>query len=123
LTVHEYMNAQRFPLTTQKGMPPLWQLMHDARTLDYLAAILEGGGQLTDTQQRRLKELQDKAAAHPPLVAEVHRCRVWRQGSGEKRDGATRTGAEAEPIAASAAPAAGAEAGLPHRREAGAGAR
>jgi hypothetical protein len=122
LTVHEYMSAERFPLTTQKGMPPLWQLMHDARTLDWLTALLERGGKLTDVQQRRLKELHDKAAAHPPLVEEVHRCRVWRQGSGERRDEAPRAGPPAEPIAPSAAPVADADAGLPHGQEAGASA-
>ena len=118
MTAYEYTNAQRFPLTTQKGMPPMWQLMHDARTLDYLTAILEEGGRLTDVQQRRLKELQDKAAAHPPLLEEVHRCRVWRQGNGDKWEEAARTAPAAETPAPSTAPAAG----LPHSQEAGASA-
>jgi hypothetical protein len=122
LTAYEYMNAERFPLTTQKGMPPLWQLMHDARTIDYLTAILEDGGQLTDIQQRRLKELRDKAAAHLPLLEEVHRCRVWRQGSGDQWEEAARTAPAAETPAPSTVPAAGTDVGLPNGQEAGASA-
>jgi hypothetical protein len=106
-------------------MPPLWQLIHDARTLDWLTALVEGGGQLTDIQRRRLKELQDKAAAHPPLVEEAHHCRVWRQGSGEKRDEATRAAPPAGPVAPSAAADAGTHAGATrsHGKVAGARAR
>src|SRR5437870_5054136 len=71
VTIAEYMNPHRFPLTTQKGLPPEWQLMLDARNLDWLNAAESAGG-LTPKQERRLKELRDKAAAHLPLMAEVN---------------------------------------------------
>ena len=78
-------------------MPPLWQLIHDARTLDWLTALVE----------------------------EAHHCRVWRQGSGEKRDEATRAAPPAGPVAPSAAADAGTHAGATrsHGKVAGARAR
>jgi hypothetical protein len=98
VTAHEYTSAERFPLTTQKGLPPWWQLLHDARTLDWLTALVESGARLTDVQERRLKELQEKAAAHPPLVTETNRCRAWRLAHTEPQEDAARARAPSELI-------------------------
>jgi hypothetical protein len=65
------MDPQRFPLTTVKGLPPRWQLLLDAGNLHWLNAAAESGAGLTRGQERRLKELRGKAAAHPPLAEEV----------------------------------------------------
>ena len=76
----EYMDPERFPLTTLNGLPPRWQLLHDARNLHWLNAAAEGGAELSGTQERRLKELRDKAAAHPPLAEQAAALGEGREG-------------------------------------------
>jgi hypothetical protein len=71
VTVSEYTSAERFPLTTQRGLPPRLQVGLDAGNLAWLEEFAASGGGLTELQQRRLKELLAKAAAHPPLAEQV----------------------------------------------------
>jgi hypothetical protein len=77
----EYTSAERFPLTTVRGLPAHWQMGLDAANLAWLSEVVAHGGVLSDLQQRRLNELQEKAAAHPQLEAEVARCRAWRDAN------------------------------------------
>jgi hypothetical protein len=71
VTPAEYVDPQRFPLTTQRGLPPRLQVGLDAGNLAWLEEFAASGGGLTELQQRRLKELLAKAAAHPPLAEQV----------------------------------------------------
>jgi len=78
MTRAEYLSPERFPLSTVPGLPAEWQRCLDAANLAWLEELAAGGRELTGVQQRRLKELRDKAAAFPPLRAEAERLRAWR---------------------------------------------
>lgn len=79
MTPAEYTSAERFPLTTQPGLPVQKQLLIDAFNLDGLRGWAEDNP-LTDEQRELLTELELKAAvasavrvtlngadeAHPP---------------------------------------------------------
>ena len=72
LTPEEYLSEKRFPLTTQLPEPygrlDLGdQLMIDAVNLDKLQEKIENGETLTDEQQARLSELEEKALSAPTL--------------------------------------------------------
>ncbi len=71
MTVSEYTSAERFPLTTERGLPPRLQVGLDAGNLAWLEEFAAVGGELTELQQRHLQELLAKAAAHPPLAKQV----------------------------------------------------
>src|ERR1700722_3355947 len=71
MKLSDYMNPEKFPLTSQKGLSAEKQFMLDAYNLDQIKQHLGQGGTLTDDQQALLKELTDKAEARPELMPEV----------------------------------------------------
>lgn len=68
MTLAEYMDPAKFPLTTQKGLNPQQQLMIDAVNYDDLAPYEELGKAMSDEQKRIWAELQQKHAARPELI-------------------------------------------------------
>lgn len=60
MTEQEYLDPQRFPLTTQRGISPQGQRMIDAHNFDELQAAIEQGEQLDADQQGRMAELRQK---------------------------------------------------------------
>jgi hypothetical protein len=54
-----------------RGLPEYLQRCLDVTNLAWLEELAAAGRELSDLQRRRLKELQDKAAAHPALRAEA----------------------------------------------------
>jgi hypothetical protein len=71
MTLAEYMDPTRFPLTTQAGFTPRKQFVIDAIDLDNLREYLDEGGALDDGLRARLAELEAKAAARPFLIDEA----------------------------------------------------
>jgi hypothetical protein len=71
MTLTEYMDPRRFPLTTQSGQTPRLQFMIDAVNHDQLRAYLETGVTPTEEQWHRLCELEEKAKARPELLAQL----------------------------------------------------
>jgi hypothetical protein len=63
----DVLNAERFPLTTQKGLSVKQQLLIDAVNLDALREQMESGPPLDAEQQARLAELEEKE----PFKAEI----------------------------------------------------
>jgi hypothetical protein len=78
MTRAEYLSPERFPLTTVPGLAAEWQRCLDAANLAWLEEFAARVGTLSDLQQRRFKELRDKAAAFPPLRADAERLRPCR---------------------------------------------
>ena len=78
MTRAEYLSPERFPLSTVPGLPAEWQRCLDIANLAWLEEFAARVGTLSDLQQRRFKELRDKAAAFPPLRAEAERLRAGR---------------------------------------------
>jgi len=99
ITLAEYLNPERFPLTTVRGLPEHLQRRLDTANLAWLEEQVAGGRELSDLQQRRLKELQDKAAAHPALRAEAARLRAEPE---TKRTTGEQAGIRREPATAPA---------------------
>jgi hypothetical protein len=71
MTLAEYMDPNRFPVTTQVGLSPKGQLMIDAVNYDALREYVEEGGALSDEQEKRLAELQEKLKDHARLTREL----------------------------------------------------
>ena len=71
MTVDEYMDPQRFPLTTQKGLSPEQQMMIDAFNLDSMREGLELGEVYEGEALARSGELEEKAAHRPRLYQEL----------------------------------------------------
>jgi hypothetical protein len=58
----EYLDPERFPLTTQRGLTLQQQQLLDAANLDDLREWLAQGKALSDAQRRALAELEEKAS-------------------------------------------------------------
>ena len=71
MNLNEYLDAARFPLTTQRGVSAKKQLLIDASHHDRLTEFLEDGGISTAEEQKRWDELQEKMQHHAKLTAEV----------------------------------------------------
>lgn len=67
MTKSEYLDAIRFPLSTQAGLGLESQMMIDAVNYDALAEVYQAGTPLTPRQQAKFKELERKLAAFPAL--------------------------------------------------------
>jgi len=65
MTEAEYLDAQRFPLTTQSKLSLRQQMLIDAVNRDDLDRLVEDGKPLSSRQQSILKELREKAAFRP----------------------------------------------------------
>ena len=71
VTLSEYMDPERFPLTTQDGLTPRLQFLNDVMDLDKLRSYLADGVTPTEEQWLRLTELEEKAKARPGLFAQL----------------------------------------------------
>ncbi len=71
MTLPQYMDPRRFPLTTQPGLTPRLQFMIDAVNLDQLRAYLADGVTPTEEQWIRLSELEEKAKARQTLIDQL----------------------------------------------------
>jgi hypothetical protein len=60
LVQSEYLDAKRFPITTQLGLTLHQQKMIDAHNLDELKELTDAGRPLNQRQEAALKELQEK---------------------------------------------------------------
>jgi hypothetical protein len=71
VTLAEYLDPSRFPLTTQAGFTPRKQLAIDAVDLDLVREYLDEGGTLDGELAARLAELEEKEKARPALTAQL----------------------------------------------------
>lgn len=69
MTLTDYMNPEKFPATSQKGLSPQEQLRIDAFNYDQLEEAIAGGHQMDEEQIQIRKELQAKR----PWMAELTR--------------------------------------------------
>jgi hypothetical protein len=72
MTIDEYMDSRRFPLTTQEGLPVKRQLFLDAFNYDQLKAALRDDEPMTEDARKLLAEFEEKMQHHARLVAEVN---------------------------------------------------
>lgn len=63
----EYLDPQRFPLTTQEGLDIKGQMMIDAFNHDSVMELIDSGADLTEEQKARWAELQEKIKAQPKV--------------------------------------------------------
>lgn len=71
MTLTQYMDPDRFPLTTWTGLTAREQFVEDAVRLGRLREYLGTGVTPTEEQSLRLAELEEKAAARPFLIDEA----------------------------------------------------
>ncbi|HEY7153112.1 MAG TPA: hypothetical protein VH575_04035 [Gemmataceae bacterium] len=83
MTLSDYIDLARFPLTTQRGLSPKNQLLIDAVNFDLLREFLEEGGLPTESQRRRWDEFREKMKHHAVLTEE---CSVETLGGGAYND-------------------------------------
>jgi hypothetical protein len=71
MTITEYTDPARFPLTTQRGLSARNQLLIDAVNFDALRKFLDEGGIPGENQRGRWAELQEKMQHHARRTAEL----------------------------------------------------
>lgn len=71
MTLTEYMDPAKFPLTTQKGLSPQKQMMLDSMNYDDLAPYEEEGRAMSEEQKEIWAELRAKRDARPEVTAEL----------------------------------------------------
>ncbi|MEB3160796.1 MAG: hypothetical protein VKL20_05000 [Synechocystis sp.] len=71
LTLDDYLNPDKFPLTSQKGLSAQQQFRIDAFNYDNLVRYKAEGNELDDEQVQILKELDVKIPAQKVLMAEI----------------------------------------------------
>ena len=71
MTLEEYLDAARFPETTQDGLEPAEQLMIDSYNFDQLKEYLDEGNQPSPSQAKTWEELQVKMKDNKRLAAEL----------------------------------------------------
>jgi hypothetical protein len=71
LTLSDYMNAEKFPITSQKSLSPREKFRIDAFNYDSLIRHQEEGGTLNERQEAILRELEIKIAAQKNLKSEI----------------------------------------------------
>ena len=84
MTLDEYMSAEKFPLTTQKGLSARQQFMIDAFNHDQKYPSHYA---MTDEDVRRDAELAAKVASQPALLREMEGT-DGPAGKGRKKKGA-----------------------------------
>jgi hypothetical protein len=67
MSPQEYLDALRFPVSTQDGLTLSQQMMIDAFNLDEGRQALENGEELSERSQAAMKELEEKAKHWPSL--------------------------------------------------------
>ena len=58
----DYMNAEKFPLTTQEGLTEEEQMFLDMAKYDMAQEFIDNGDKMNPTQEAVWKELQEKRA-------------------------------------------------------------
>jgi hypothetical protein len=86
MTLEEYLDLTRFPLTTRPGLSPAAQLFLDAFEYEVMRKCLDSGAELDEGQERRRAELEAKKEHHARLSAELAERRKERSREGG-RDG------------------------------------
>ena len=71
MTLAEYLDPKRFPLTTQDGLPPAKQVFIDCVNIDALAEWREAGNTPDPDDQAQIAELDAKKAAMPEIRKEL----------------------------------------------------
>ena len=71
MTLTDYMNLEKFPMTSQKGLSPQKQLRLDAFNHDQLEEAIERGHQMDEEQIQIRKELAIKRPWMAALAKEV----------------------------------------------------
>jgi hypothetical protein len=71
VTLDEYLDPRRFPLTTRPGLTPRLQFLADAADLDRLYAQFAAGDTPTEELWLMWDELEEKAMARPALLAQL----------------------------------------------------
>jgi hypothetical protein len=97
MTLADYLDPAKFPLTTRPGLSPQGQLFLDAFEYDRMCRYLKGGDEVSEGQKARRAELEAKMKHHARLAAELaarqkegRPTRDGRQGTGKdkgRRDG------------------------------------
>jgi hypothetical protein len=72
VTLSEYLDPTRFPLTTRVGLSASKQFQIDSVHFAKLRAYLADGVTPTEEQWLRLTELEEKEKARPELLAQVN---------------------------------------------------
>lgn len=70
MTIDEYLDPERFPLTTRPGLSPGQQFRADAYDLKRLREYVSAGGAVSDRKRARLAELEAKEQARPALLGQ-----------------------------------------------------
>jgi hypothetical protein len=83
MTLTEYLDATRFPITTQKGLDPSGQLLIDAYNIDRFREWAEAGELTSERQRAGWAELVVKAMHLARLAREV---RAAEKGKGRKAE-------------------------------------
>ena len=71
MTLDDYMNAERFPMTSHSDYSPVTQLKMDAFNLDAMEEALEEGREMNATQAAAYEELKTKGPHIGRLAREL----------------------------------------------------
>ncbi len=71
MTLDDYMDREKFPMTSQGGLAADQQMLIDAFNHDQLKEFLEEGGEPSERQKAIWKELQEKIPAQPELLRQL----------------------------------------------------
>jgi hypothetical protein len=80
MTINEYVDPARFPLTTQRALSRKRQLLIDAFNYYQLKEFLESSGIPSESQRKRWAELQEKMKHHAALTVELAKKAKKRKG-------------------------------------------
>jgi hypothetical protein len=84
MTLEEYLDAQRFPLTTQKGLDPSKQLMLDAFKMDGMAEERDWRKDLDEHWHAVWAEREQKRPHHARLTRELRAAEAAREQAGRE---------------------------------------
>jgi hypothetical protein len=82
MTLQEFLDQQRFPLTTQPGLTPHEQLMMSAFNYDKFEELADSGELLPGKPTAIWAELQEKGPHIARLTAELRAAEVASEGGG-----------------------------------------
>jgi hypothetical protein len=71
LTLSEYLDSKRFPVTTVEDLEPLGQITEDSIRYRNLWEYLSNGGKLTPSKRKELVELMRKIPNQPRVMLEL----------------------------------------------------
>ena len=71
MTITEYLDPKRFPLTTQGYKDPKDQLLMDAFNYDQMKEHLDNGGSFTDEEKQWFVEFEEKMNHNARLTGEL----------------------------------------------------